>query len=169
MLGQSKAMCIISIVFERLFHSTPDPQKKYDIAASLSSLVNTAYKTLRQPLLRVEYILSQHDLQTNETDGLEDSELIMDVLESREALEQASSRAEVDLVQSANQGFSASFRSSFFSHSSVSAKMDELLGQIENFVEEEDWINLKTAAIKLKYLQGIADAADAWPNRVFDH
>lgn len=127
-------------------------KNKYDIAASLSSLVNIAYKTLRQPLPRVEYILSLHDLQPDETDGLEDSELIMDVLDSRETLEQASSRDEVDLVQSANQ-----------------VKIDELLAQIESLVEHEDWPNLKTAAIKLKYLQGIADAAQAWPDRVFDH
>lgn len=76
----------------------------------------------------------------------------MDVLDSRETLEQASSRDEVDLVQSANQ-----------------VKIDELLAQIESLVEHEDWPNLKTAAIKLKYLQGIADAAQAWPDRVFDH
>ena len=48
-------------------------------------------------------------------------------------------------------------------------KIDELLAQIESLVDHEDWPNLKTAAIKLKYLQGIADAAQAWPDRVFDH
>jgi molecular chaperone HscB len=43
------------------------------------------------------------------------------------------------------------------------------LPEIEALVEKKAWEELKTAAIKLKYLQGIADAADAWPERVFDH
>jgi hypothetical protein len=52
----------------------------------------------------VEYILSQHNLQTNESDPLDDPELIMDVMEARETLEQASSRDQVDAVQTENQG-----------------------------------------------------------------
>lgn len=57
----------------------------------------------------MEYILSQHDLETNETDALEDPELIMDVMEARENLELAASREEVGALQAENQGISHYF------------------------------------------------------------
>ncbi|KAH9044491.1 hypothetical protein EDB85DRAFT_2191405, partial [Lactarius pseudohatsudake] len=65
------------------------------VARDLSSLVNDAYITLHQPLSRIHYILSQHNLGILETDQLDGPHLITEVIEIREALEDASTESEV--------------------------------------------------------------------------
>jgi molecular chaperone HscB len=69
------------------------------VARDLSGLVNEAYNTLLQPLSRIHYILSQHNLGVLETDQLDDPRLIMEVIETREALEDASTESEVEDIK----------------------------------------------------------------------
>jgi len=69
------------------------------VARDLSGLVNEAYNTLLQPLSRIQYILSQHNLGVSETDQLDDPHLITEVIEMREALEDASSESEVEGIK----------------------------------------------------------------------
>lgn len=44
-----------------------------------------------------------------------------------------------------------------------------MVREIEEIVENKDWPALRTAAIKLKYLEGIESAAAAWPNVEHGH
>jgi molecular chaperone HscB len=74
-------------------------QDKTLAARDLSGLVNEAYNTLLQPLSRIHYILSQHNLGVSETDQLDDPRLITEVIEIREALEDASSESEVEEIK----------------------------------------------------------------------
>lgn len=74
-------------------------QDKTQAARDLSGLVNEAYNTLLQPLSRIHYILSQHNLGVSETDQLDDPRLITEVIEIREALEDASSESEVEEIK----------------------------------------------------------------------
>ncbi len=74
-------------------------QDKTRVARDLSGLVNEAYNTLLQPLSRIQYILSQHNLGVSETDQLDDPHLITEVIEMREALEDASSESEVEGIK----------------------------------------------------------------------
>jgi molecular chaperone HscB len=74
-------------------------QHKTRAARDLSGLVNKAYSTLLRPLSRIHYILSQHNLSVSETDQLDDPHLITEVIEVREALEDASSDSEVDEIK----------------------------------------------------------------------
>jgi molecular chaperone HscB len=74
-------------------------QDKTRLARDLSGLVNEAYNTLLQPLSRIHYILSQHNLGVLETDQLDDPRLIMEVIETREALEDASTESEVEDIK----------------------------------------------------------------------
>lgn len=74
-------------------------QDKTQAARDLSGLVNEAYSTLLQPLSRIHYILSHHNLGVSETDQLDDPRLITEVLEIREALEDASSESEVEEIK----------------------------------------------------------------------
>jgi molecular chaperone HscB len=74
-------------------------QDKTQAARDLSGLVNEAYNTLLQPLSRIHYILSQHNLSVSETDQLDDPRLITEVIEIREALEDASSESEVEEIK----------------------------------------------------------------------
>lgn len=48
-------------------------------------------------------------------------------------------------------------------------KIDSLLPELSAAVASKDWDSAKRTTIKLKYLQGINAAAEAWPNRVHDH
>ena len=74
-------------------------QDKTLAARDLSGLVNEAYNTLLQPLSRIHYILSQHNLGVLETDQLDDPHLITEVIEIRESLEDASSESEVEEIK----------------------------------------------------------------------
>jgi molecular chaperone HscB len=66
--------------------------------------VNTAYRTLSSPLLRAQYILSQHGHTASETDTLTDEELIMNIMEAREELDSATSLQEMDDIRTKNDG-----------------------------------------------------------------
>lgn len=48
-------------------------------------------------------------------------------------------------------------------------KIKESIQEIEKLVADKDWPGLRTAAIRLKYLQGIESAAAAWPASAHDH
>ena len=56
-----------------------------------------------------------------------------------------------------------------FALTAPTAKIEEILKEIEHLVAEKDWESLRTAAVKLKYLQGIESAAAAWPAVAHDH
>lgn len=74
-------------------------------AADLSSLVNHAFKTLQNPVLRAEYILREQGVDLAESEQtLEDPELLMEIMESREALDEATSQEQVDLIVLQSQG-----------------------------------------------------------------
>lgn len=74
------------------------------MAATQSSILNSAYKTLSSPVLRAQYILAQEGYPPLETDKLTDQELIMDVMEAREDLEDASSLEVIENIRERNDG-----------------------------------------------------------------
>ena len=79
------------------------------MAASQSSLLNEAYKTLQSPVLRAQYILTQEGYPPSETDKLTDRELIMEIMETREELEEAESQDSVEQIRSRNKGVGSMF------------------------------------------------------------
>lgn len=80
-------------------------QTELSAAADLSSLVNHAFKTLQNPVLRAEYILREQGIDLAESEQtLEDPELLMEIMESREALDEATSQEQVNLIVSQTQG-----------------------------------------------------------------
>lgn len=56
---------------------------------SSASLVNTAYATLRDPLLRAEYLLNLRGVAIEEGARVDDVMLLAEVMEAREAVEDA--------------------------------------------------------------------------------
>ncbi|KAI0348061.1 Co-chaperone Hsc20 [Trametopsis cervina] len=127
----------------------PDAQL---LAAEMSSAVNKAYKTLLDPVSRIGYVLANVGIEVGETEELADKELLVEIMEAREALEEAEDQADVDEIRTENAD-----------------RIKEVIEQIETLVESENWEVAKTHAIKLKYLQGIDAAAEAWPNSSHDH
>ncbi|KIK28545.1 hypothetical protein PISMIDRAFT_673586 [Pisolithus microcarpus 441] len=68
-----------------------EPEKR--TALELSNTVNAAYRTLKSPLHRIEYILKRNGVEMEEADQLDDVELIDEIMQARE---------EIDSVQSGN-------------------------------------------------------------------
>ena len=143
-------------------------QEHQAIAAAMSARVNEALHHLSNPLRRAEYILARENLRGEETDKLEDIELLMEVMEAREGLANAKSEEEIARIRSENQGACAGTWCLHFSLTSLLGKVEETLQEIEQLVGLKDWEALRVAAVKLKYLQGIESAAAAWPASVHD-
>ena len=64
--------------------------------------MNTAYNTLVEPLTRIQYILEREGVKITETDQTDDTELISEIMEAREALEEAASDEDTQLIRQRN-------------------------------------------------------------------
>lgn len=70
-----------------------------------SSQLNTAYKAILNPLLRAEHLLQQQGIDAlSERETLVDEDLLMDVLMSREAISEISTREEWNELAKENDG-----------------------------------------------------------------
>lgn len=118
-----------------------EPEKR--TALELSNTVNAAYKTLKSPLHRIEYILKRNGVEMEEADQLDDVELIDEIMQARE---------EIDSMQSGNLGRLHELRDQ------NDAKISQLVKMTEGLVAKEDWRETKSAAVRLKYLDGIDQA-----------
>ena len=136
----------------------------------MSSVVNKAYSTLLNPFARAEYILQLKGIEIGESDNIDDPALIMEIMDAREGLDNAETQSEVEEIREENAGrLLLALNSSLKLMICTSAKIQEILPRISAAVAAEDWTSVKSDAVKLKYLQGIDSAAEAWPNRVHDH
>lgn len=80
-----------------------DASKQEDWAKTWSAIVNEGYKTLSNESRRGEYMLLQRGVEIEEQDKMEDPELLMEILEVREALEEASTEEEVIAIRDQNK------------------------------------------------------------------
>ncbi|GAB1311442.1 molecular chaperone [Madurella fahalii] len=130
--------------------SSPDKSPARLRAEATSALINQAYKTLSSPLLRAQYLLRElHgvDLEADErgAEAAADAELLMTVLEAREAIEEAETEADLDEVRAANEG---RIRES-----------EEALGRA---LERADVPAAKDEAVRLRYWVNIREGVDNW-------
>ncbi|KAL4243516.1 HscB family protein [Abortiporus biennis] len=128
------------------------PEDKQALASHASTLVNDAYTTLSNPVKRVFYILNREGFKSDGEASLEDPALLADIMEQHEALENAMSQEEVDVIRETNK-----------------EAFDDLVQVITGLVEAKDWPAVQKNAIALKYRQGIDTAAKSWPEKPHDH
>ncbi|KAL2259546.1 hypothetical protein VTK26DRAFT_6760 [Humicola hyalothermophila] len=123
-------------------------------AEATSALINAAYKTLRSPLLRAQYILqTQHgiDLEGDETGAhvsarqKADPELLMTVLEAREAIEEAQREEDLDELRAAND-----------------ARVAESEDRVGAALEAGDVEGAKEEVVRLRYWMAIREGLDNW-------
>lgn len=132
--------------------------------------MNKAYTTLLNPYTRAEYILQLEGFPITESEGLDDPDLIMEVMEAREELDSAESSEDVDRIRAENGGTRlVRLYEMLYIDITFVEKMNELLPTLSRAFEEKDWETAKKETIKLKYLQGIEAAAKAWPDSAHDH
>ncbi|KAI0543084.1 Co-chaperone Hsc20 [Xylaria digitata] len=74
-------------------------------AQAASARINEAFKTLESPLARAQYILSLRgcDVAGDETAKVEDPELLMQVLETRECIEEAREEGDLEALRVENE------------------------------------------------------------------
>lgn len=116
-------------------------------AEATSTLINEAYKTLQNPLLRAQYLLSLRGIETaeDETAKTDDPELLMQVLEAREMIEEAEEEVELEPLRQANDG-----------------RIEESLKELEKAFESDDIVSAKEQAVKLRYWMNIKQSLDDW-------
>ncbi|KAL2024205.1 hypothetical protein VTK56DRAFT_9361 [Thermocarpiscus australiensis] len=120
-------------------------------AEATSALINQAYKTLSSPLLRAQYLLrEQHgvDLEGDEAGaeaGAPDPELLMTVLEAREAIEEAETEADLAEVRATNE--------------ERIRLAEAALGEA---LERGDVQAAKEEAVRLRYWVNIREGVDNW-------
>jgi len=117
-------------------------QKALALAEAQSSQLNKAYQTLLSPLDRAHYILSLHGVEESETEKLEDEDFIMQVMEARQEVEEASTTDELNRIKEINK-----------------ERIDATVSEIESLIGEKDWEQVRQAAVRLKYWLGIENAS----------
>ncbi|KAL4730061.1 molecular chaperone [Fusarium chlamydosporum] len=116
-------------------------------AEAMSALINEAYKTLSNPLLRAQYLLSLRgvDVANDETLKVEEPELLMLVLEAREEIEDAEKEEDLDEPRAAND-----------------ARIAESEQILEHAFKNDDIEAAKHEAVRLRYWVNIKESLDNW-------
>ncbi|AEO54472.1 hypothetical protein MYCTH_2297084 [Thermothelomyces thermophilus ATCC 42464] len=120
-------------------------------AEATSALINAAYKTLSSPLLRAQYLLREQygvDLEADERgaqSGAPDPELLMTVLEAREAIEEAEREEDLEEVAAANE-----------------ARIGESERLVGEALESGDVEAAKEEAVRLRYWVNIRESVRNW-------
>ncbi|KAJ4287349.1 molecular chaperone [Kalmusia sp. IMI 367209] len=128
-------------------HPDLHPPENKTKAQALSARINEAYKTLQNPLLRAQYLLSLRGIEVaeDETAKVDDPELLMEVLETRERIEEAES--EEDLVDMKQEN---------------ERRIEESVKLLEGAFERDDVQNAQEEAVKLRYWVNIKESLDGW-------
>ncbi|MCJ1301817.1 hypothetical protein MMC08_004618 [Hypocenomyce scalaris] len=127
----------------------PDRHQGIDKARAegASALINEAYKTLQNPLLRAQYLLSLRgiDVAEDETAKVEDTELLMEVLEMRERIEAVEEEEGLLEMKEVNAG-----------------RIEESVEVLEEAFKKDDMERAKEEAVRLRYWVNIRESLDAW-------
>ncbi|KAH0491366.1 hypothetical protein TgHK011_002801 [Trichoderma gracile] len=125
-------------------HASPKAKAR---AEATSALINEAYKTLSNPLLRAQYLLSLRgvDVATDETMQVDDPSLLALVLEAHEEISEA--QREEDLAE-------------------LMRTNDERIRESEEVLErafrDDDVQAAKREAVRLRYWVNIKESLDNW-------
>ncbi|GAA5851279.1 hypothetical protein JCM5353_006814 [Sporobolomyces roseus] len=122
-------------------------QDREEWAKVWSGRVNDAYKLLLNPLERGEYLLELNGVTIGESDPVTDPELLMSIMEVREALEEATTPQQVDSLRQTN---------SRAIEEAIESLKEKLDGQ------EKDLQGAKDFVIQLKYLNNVEQVCREW-------
>ncbi|CAB1116327.1 unnamed protein product [Ectocarpus sp. CCAP 1310/34] len=145
---------------QRAFHPDLYASKSEDereISAANSATANKAYQTLVQPMARVKYLMRLLGSTALEKEGEDDRtsvpmDFLMEVMETREALEECSSKEEAEAVLS-----------------ETSAAVEECLSGMDEVLKAGGGKDeLSDAAVRLRYLYRIEDEARRVMHRLED-
>ena len=116
-------------------------------AEGMSMRINEAYKTLQSPLLRTQYLLSLRGIEVaeDETAKVEDPDLLMEVLDAREAIEDAQSEEDLAPLKKVND-----------------VRIEDSVSTLEKAFGRDDLTLATTEAVRLRYWINIKESLDGW-------
>ncbi|KAJ3010950.1 hypothetical protein HKX48_007120 [Thoreauomyces humboldtii] len=118
-------------------------------AEQQSSFINKGYQALRDPLPRATYLLSLHGLDPKDHDGNDptatDPALLMDVMEAREALEEAETEEDIKGIKAENE-----------------ERLNATLRALSDAFRARDIPAARRLTIQLRYWVNIRQAATDW-------
>lgn len=120
--------------------STASPEEKA-FSDAQAAAVNAAYDTLRHPLRRARALLRLHGVELEEGDRVEDSALLGYVLETREAVEEAESRSELESLLSENR-----------------ERQEQTMTAVRDACAKKDWPAAADATTRLRYIFRVQEA-----------
>jgi molecular chaperone HscB len=128
-------------------HPDRHPSSLKTRAEATSARINEAYKTLQNPLLRAQYLLSLRgiDVAEDETAKVEDPELLMEVLDTREEIENAKEEEELGELKQIND-----------------ERIDASEKVLDKAFREDDMDTAKAESVKLRYWVNIKESLDGW-------
>jgi len=129
-------------------HPDLHPAERKNAAQATSALINEAFRTLSNPLLRAQYLLSLKGGVTaadDERAKVEDPELLVEVMEARESIEDAHTEKDLQEVRRVN---------------------DERIRKSEEVLEEafrvDDLATAVEETVRLRYWVVIKESLDYW-------
>ncbi|KXN73637.1 Co-chaperone Hsc20 [Conidiobolus coronatus NRRL 28638] len=118
-------------------------QKEQVVSANLSSLLNKAYQTLKDPLLRAKYMLTIEGTPISETDKLEDNSLLFEIMELHEEIQDSEDKGQISSILDTTRD-----------------QISSITSELQKNFEENDLKAAKINTIKLKYLVNVYTTAD---------
>lgn len=121
------------------------PEKRR--AEALSARINEAYRTLREPLTRAQYLLERRgeDVAGDEGARVADPGLLMEVMEAREEVEEAQTEEEVGSLREVNE-----------------ERVEGSIRKLEEAFARDDVPRAKEECVRLRYWVNIRESLDAW-------
>lgn len=129
-------------------HPDLHPQHLKSRAEATSARINEAFRTLSNPLLRAQYLLSLNyglDVAADETAKVDDPELLLEVLEAREQIEDAADESELEPLKAAN-----------------AVREEESIAELERAFAAGDLEAAVRECVKLRYWVNIRESIDNW-------
>ncbi|KIW79351.1 Fe-S protein assembly co-chaperone HscB [Fonsecaea pedrosoi CBS 271.37] len=129
----------------------PPGTASHQKSLSLSSLLNNAYKTLSDPLLRARYLLQHnHGIDITHEDnathaGVTDQSTLLEVMEAQETLEEATTHDEIETLMEENI-----------------VRIRETEKALTDAFEKDDVESAKRECIKLNYWRSLHSALHEW-------
>ncbi|CAO3613661.1 unnamed protein product [Cunninghamella blakesleeana] len=120
-------------------------EREHKYAEIQSSLLNKAYHTLKDPLARAQYLLAQKGVEIDESESLHNPALLMEVMEVREELEEATTNDDVEIIKNEND-----------------EKIKETVANLSSAFANNDLDLAKDYSIQLQYWENIRRAIIDW-------
>lgn len=140
---------------QSIHHPDKHPEEPaHSKARALSALINNAYKTLSDPLLRAQYLLLQNygidvmseDSSTHKTD----TETLMEVMDAQERIEGAETEEQIEEIRAEN-----------------AERIDQAVQVLGEALEKDDAATATRECIRLKYWRSLGDGLYSWePGKV---